>query len=327
MDIHRSPKRMVTGEPWAASTCSQIASCSASRQPLPRTRCPPQIAKVDVGATEVSIPKPGRPKNVRRQRDSGRPSTHWEESEARRSVGEGMQGVHGPVHQENVQAASGIGCGGSPSSGEPCASGEVGGTASSNTSRLWPTLAKPSLAKRTLAQTKFGQMRFGQNQVWPNELWPGPTLARPTGLCTCCAPNCGIVCPNRPHPPRPGPTALPRNAQNFAFFCPSPSAPAASGRRGRRGFTRQPENSKRAHLRVPEFTTKLQREEPQERKKELKLWREREEEVRNFGPSTLRGPPFGLTPTPSQAPHLTGRPKPPDVEKKKNGAKLGAGQT
>ena len=54
---------------------------------------------------------------------------------------------------------------------------------------------------------------------------------------------------------------------------------------GRRGFTRQPENSKRAYLRVPAFknTTKIQREDPREREKERKWGREREKKREILG--------------------------------------------
>ena len=88
---------------------------------------------------------------------------------------------------------------------------------------LWRSLSRPSLAKRTA----------GQNLVWPSELWANQVF----GLCTRCAPNCGIFCPSRgPGPPRsprshpghPNPssdrettlrqTALRRTAQNFAFL-------------------------------------------------------------------------------------------------------------
>ena len=53
----------------------------------------------------------------------------------------------------------------------------------------------------------------------------------------------------------------------------------------RRGFTRQPENSKRTHLRAPALQTppKFQRR-PPEREKERKWGREREKKARNFGP-------------------------------------------
>ena len=60
----------------------------------------------------------------------------------------------------------------------------------------------------------------------------------------------------------------------------------------RRGFTRQPENSKRRHLRAPALQKPPQLHErtPKRRKKERKLWRERQK-ARNFGL-----PPFGLPP-------------------------------
>ena len=67
--------------------------------------------------------------------------------------------------------------------------------------------------------------------------------------------------------------------------------PRRPGLVGPLGFTRQPENSKREHLRVPAFknTTKIQRKDPKREKEERKLWREEGKKARNFGPPTLRG--------------------------------------
>ena len=58
-----------------------------------------------------------------------------------------------------------------------------------------------------------------------------------------------------------------------------------------RGFTRQPENSKRAHLRVPAFknTTKIPREDPQ-REKKSENGSGRRKKGRNFGRSSGGGP-------------------------------------
>ena len=66
--------------------------------------------------------------------------------------------------------------------------------------------------------------------------------------------------------------------------------PRRPSRPGRRGFTRQPENSKRAHLRSRRF-----RETPRERRKN-EFSGGREKKARNFGPPTLRPPPFGPPP-------------------------------
>ena len=76
-----------------------------------------------------------------------------------------------------------------------------------------------------------------------------------------------------------------------------------------RGFTRQPENSKRAHLR--ENSTSRPPE-----KEERIFWREREEKARNFGlptlrdptllSSTLRPPPFGAPLFLGFGPHSSG---------------------
>ena len=69
--------------------------------------------------------------------------------------------------------------------------------------------------------------------------------------------------------------------------------------RGRRGFTRQPENSKRALLSAPALQTppKFHEKDPREGRKERILWREREKKTRNFGPPTFRAPPFAPTHT------------------------------
>ena len=70
------------------------------------------------------------------------------------------------------------------------------------------------------------------------------------------------------------------------------------------GFHTTAREPKRAHFRVPVFTktTKIQREDTQRDTERAKLWREREEKARNFGPPTLSGPhPFGA-PNPSGPP-------------------------
>ena len=99
----------------------------------------------------------------------------------------------------------------------------------------------------------FPKTNFGQNRLWPK-----PTLT--CGVQCVCVFVCGVgvgftvswfgvsregvglVVFGPPGPP------FPWTAQNFAlFFLPPSFWPL----RGRRGFTRQPENSKRAHLSAP----------------------------------------------------------------------------
>ena len=67
--------------------------------------------------------------------------------------------------------------------------------------------------------------------------------------------------------------------------------------RGRRGFTRQPENSKRAHFRAPALRTppKFHEKTPREGRKNENCG-ERVKK-RNFGPPTLRGPIFPGSPS------------------------------
>ena len=55
-------------------------------------------------------------------------------------------------------------------------------------------------------------------------------------------------------------------------------------------MTRQPENSKRAHLSVPALQTPPKfHEKTPEREKERKWWRETEKKARNFGRSGAGG--------------------------------------
>ena len=71
---------------------------------------------------------------------------------------------------------------------------------------------------------------------------------------------------------------------------------------GRRGFTRQPKNSKRAHLMAPALQTPptFNEKTPRERQKERKWVREREKKAQNFWPPPFGPPPFG--------PHSSGSP-------------------
>ena len=91
--------------------------------------------------------------------------------------------------------------------------------------------------------------------------------------------------------------------------------------RGRQGFKRHPENSKRELFRPRglQSTTKIQREDAQE-KKERELWREGKK-ARNFGAPTVRGahparPIFlGSVPHPSRPPTLRGPPRGPTLRR------------
>ena len=98
----------------------------------------------------------------------------------------------------------------------------------------------------------------------------------------------------------------------LGLSCETPAAPVGlTSEPSCRGFTRQPENSKRAHFRAPALqnTTKIPREDPQRDTETAKRWREREEKARNFGPPTPSGPtllgPTLLGPHPS-GPHPSG---------------------
>ena len=92
---------------------------------------------------------------------------------------------------------------------------------------------------------------------------------------------------------------LRRTAQNFALSYPSPaSEPRRPVWWGRRGLTRQPENSKRAHLSAPALQTPPKfHEKDQKRGKNNEKTGARGKKARNFWPppwgATLRAPPFG----------------------------------
>ena len=67
----------------------------------------------------------------------------------------------------------------------------------------------------------------------------------------------------------------------------------------RRGSTRQPKNSKRAHFKAPALQTppKFHERTPKREEKERKLWREGKN-TRNFGPPSLRSPTLWALPSP-----------------------------
>ena len=210
--------------------------------------------------------------------------------------------------------------------------------------RSKPTLAKPTLAiviRPTLAKTDF----------WPNRLWPNRVRLVVVCVCVCavwwvCVFVCGVLCVRCPRN-RPSRDRLPLDRPKCrSFFSlsrrtirsflsslgvfslnfggvfegrdPQMCTFGLSGccvkpqrLRGRRGFTRQPENSKRAHLSVPALQTppKFNEKTPREGRKERMLRREREKKARNFGPPTLRAPtlrapPFGPHPS---GPHPSGK--------------------
>ena len=86
-------------------------------------------------------------------------------------------------------------------------------------------------------------------------------------------------------------TPICETSQIYCLSCETPAAPPdrAAGAR-----TRQPENSKRAHLSVPALqnTTKIPREDPQRGKKRTNFVAGEGKKARNVGPPTLRGSTF-----------------------------------
>ncbi len=168
--------------------------------------------------------------------------------------------------------------------------------------RFWPKFGWPTLAKPTLAN-------FSVSVFWPNFLnpkspnpkdpnpylgeraelsWPHPSGSTFSGFRV-------VVVVARPLLP---PLDRPKFCASFpllhfrSFWDLSGCRVKPRRPQSRRGFTRQPENSKRAHLRVPAFnhTTKIPREDTQRDTKRAKWWREREKKARNCGLPTLRGP-------------------------------------
>ena len=96
---------------------------------------------------------------------------------------------------------------------------------------------------------------------------------------------------------------------------------------GSRGFTRQPENSKRAHFRAPSAsnTTKIPRHDPQERKERKKIVAGKGKKSAKFWPPTFRGLHFFLVWLPQQG-HpsgLKGSPAPSSVGAKDKNTNLG----
>ena len=155
--------------------------------------------------------------------------------------------------------------------------------------RSWPTLAN-----------RVWPALFG-DRVWPNRLWPAlvfwwygrlwpkptlanPTLAKPSSTCVVCL--CVFVC-----------VCLCVCVCVCVFVCVCAVWRGCwfhGSVWGRRGFTRQPENSKRAHLSAPALQTqpKFHEKTPREGRKERILRREREKKARYFGPPTLPAPTF-----------------------------------
>ena len=173
--------------------------------------------------------------------------------------------------------------------------------------RMWP---KPSLAKRDFAQSDFGLTEFGQSNVdgfapptrshlpqifvaMPRFPWISVGVLVLVLVLLCVAVCCCVCwgCADRPPPDRPKFRAL-------------------IGR----GFTRQPKNPNRAHLRALALqTTKIQREDIQT--KRAKMGAEEGKKARNFGLPPLRppllGPPLRTVLHPSPPPPPSPLPGPP----------------
>ena len=98
-------------------------------------------------------------------------------------------------------------------------------------------------------------------------------------VCVCCVCVCVLFCVG----PR--------------FGCSAGAGPAPPPDR-RRGFTRQPENSKRAHFRDLALQTppKFDEKTPTRENKERKMWRQRGEKKRHFGPTLWASHPLGPHP-------------------------------
>ena len=75
---------------------------------------------------------------------------------------------------------------------------------------------------------------------------------------------------------------------------------------GRRGFTRQPENSKTCTFEALQTPPKFHEKPPREREKELKIVTGEGKKARNFGPPTLRGSTLRTPPVASPLHFLLG---------------------
>ena len=112
-----------------------------------------------------------------------------------------------------------------------------------------------------------------------------------------------FLCPS-PLPDRPVPDGPPSDRTKFHFFFPPSPTTIFFLSFLVQGFTRQSENSKRAHLRAPSAsnTTQIPRKDPQKKEERMKIVAgEGKKKARNFGSPTLRGPtlrapPFGAPP-------------------------------
>ena len=168
-----------------------------------------------------------------------------------------------------------------------------------------------SVSKRDSPNLQRTSKKFGYALFWPILFWPilsGQCGGVECGVCVGVV--CGWVvgywwwvvggCVPAPLPDSPPPDPL-------------PGTPPPDPRRlwGRRGLTRQPENSKRAHLRVPALQTppkfhektpretkKNTKETPRESKKERK-WCGNGEKRAKFWASHLRAPTAPCGPHPS----------------------------
>ena len=121
--------------------------------------------------------------------------------------------------------------------------------------------------------------------------------------CGCWFQSFGLIMFGAPGLPFPGPPKI------SLFFFPHPAAKFVLFFPGRRGFTRQPENSIRAHLSAPALQTppKFHEKTPREGRKKRILRRERKKKTR-MAP-TLRAPTFG--PPPFGPPTFSGLGPPP----------------
>ena len=157
---------------------------------------------------------------------------------------------------------------------------------------------------------------LGQNRHWPNRFWPN----RVRLVCVCCVAwvlvsrfPCGGVGftwdhpsrdhPSQDHPFRDRPSPRPPKISLFFFlsrrkirsFLPSLGGLLVEFWLclGSRGFTRQPENSKRAHLSAPAFKTPPKfHEKPQRGKKKTNYAAGEEKKSAKFRAPTLRAPTF-----------------------------------
>ena len=196
MELHQSPRRVVTGDPGTAPTSIQVASRSAKRQPLFRRHHQQQTAKVDGGATEGSIPTPRWPRHMRK----------WRDAEGLRRVGKSGR-PRSRCHREIFEEGSGS-CSNAPASSTNFRDASRHGTRRTGREFAADGESTPSGARRSLPRVADGirpRVRIcGRDLAGVDHVGAGSCQVGSTeGIRTCPAAHGGSVswqsngCPHR----------------------------------------------------------------------------------------------------------------------------------